>query len=415
MRTTRFLLVLLLALGLAPTRAEAAEPEGFLAGIAQIDAGDGHTCARLTDGTARCWGDNFEGQLADTTTDDRHLPTVVLREDGLAPLIGIAQIDAGFHTCARLTNGQARCWGSNWEGELGDGTTEERHLPVVVTVPGGTALTGVAQISASDTFTCARLTNRQVRCWGRNEYGQLGDGTEVPHPRARLVRLANGKPLADVVQLTTGRDQVCALLRSSKVRCWGDNDAGQLGIGTTGGERRRPQVMRNMAGNGPLLGVAQVVAGDDVTCVRLRTQEVRCTGDNEFGSLGNGGPTDRSLPVAVKAPDGTANLDGVLTLSTAGGAHVCARIAGGQVLCWGRNADGGLGNGTEDDAPLPVSVLDPTGTIPLGSVAQVSAGSVFTCARLTNGQGRCWGDNGHGQLGDGTQGTDRLLPVVVQL
>jgi alpha-tubulin suppressor-like RCC1 family protein len=405
----------LLALPMAAPPAGAQQPEGFLAGIAQVEAGDGHTCARLTDGQVRCWGDNDAGAIGDgTTLTERHLPTTVLRPDGLGPLTGVRSIEVGDHSCALVAGGQARCWGPNDFGELGDGTTTGRPLPVAVKLRPGVRLTGITQLSAGDGTTCARLSDRRARCWGRNNYGQVGDGTPADERhRPRLVTVPGGGALTGVRQVSVGRDHACALLDSGQVRCWGDNDAGRLGDGTTQ-DRRRARVVKNPAGTGPLTGAIQVVAGDGPTCALLRSGQVRCWGENQYGAVGDGTFEERHLPVPVKNPAGTGRLTGVRRLGQAYGAIVCARVAGNQLRCWGRNIDGGLGNGETDDSPLPVTVLDPSGTIPLGNVAQVSAGSVFTCARLANGHGRCWGDNSVGELGDGTT-DEHHLPVVVEL
>jgi alpha-tubulin suppressor-like RCC1 family protein len=412
MRTSRFLALLVAALS-AVTILVAPAGAVPLEGVRQIDAGNGTTCA-LVGAQLRCWGDNQSGQVGDGTTDDRALPTVVLRNDANAPLLGVTQVDAGFNTCARLRNGQARCWGDNSYGALGDGTTDNSPLPRTVLLPSGAPLTGVAAVAAGGDFSCARLTNGEVRCWGKNEGGQIGDGTHTNRRRARLVTVPGGGRLTGVVELSAGRFHSCARLSNGQVRCWGDNTSGALGDGTTTG-RARARVLRNGAGTGPLRGAAQVVAGDDHTCIRISGGQVRCVGANDFGGLGDGTTEDRHLPVAVRRQDGPGRLTGVTRLATSIGYFNCARIEGAHVVCWGWNGDGGLGDGTTDDRSRPVDVLDPTGTIPLSNVAQVSVGGGFGCARLVNGQARCWGDNADGQLGDGTTGNDHHLPVVVQL
>jgi alpha-tubulin suppressor-like RCC1 family protein len=423
MRTIRTLLSTLLclaglvALPLTARPASAQQAEGFLAGVSQIAAGDGFSCARLNTGEARCWGDNYSGQVGDgTVADERHLPTTVLRPDGGGPLTGVAQVDTGFEaSCARLANHQVRCWGDNSYGNLGDGTTDDHALPVAVTVPGGARLTGVRQLQVSDGFACALLVDRRVRCWGENEDGNLGDGSTTERHRAVLVRLPGGSPLAGVTQLSAGRDHACAVVRGGQVRCWGDNGFGNIGDGTSENDRLRPRTVLNGSGTAPLV-VRQVAAGDGVTCAVLANRQARCWGDNQYGQLGRGLLSDGELlPVPVLATSGPGRLGNVVALNTAGD-HICARLTGDQLRCWGRNVDGAIGDGTVGtDRTRPTVVLDPTGTIPLGNVRQVAGGGIHTCARLANGQARCWGDNGPGAVGDGTSGNDRLLPVVVQL
>jgi len=144
-----------------------AGPVPGLAGVVEIMAGNSHMCARLTDGTLRCWGSNTWGALGDGTTTERDSPVAVMG------LTGAVEIAAGSgHTCARLTDALMRCWGWNAYGQLGDGTAGERHLP------GPTiALSGLVEIAAGGNDTCARLTDGSMHCWGSNEYGKLGDGT----------------------------------------------------------------------------------------------------------------------------------------------------------------------------------------------------------------------------------------------
>jgi alpha-tubulin suppressor-like RCC1 family protein len=134
-----------------------------------IAAGDYHTCALTAAGGVKCWGRNFDGQLGDGTITDRHTPVFV---KGLKS--GVAAIAAGgFETCAITTAGGAKCWGDNSFGQLGDGTKTERHLPGFVKG----LKSGVAAIATGTRHTCAMTDTGRVKCWGNNEFGQLGDGT----------------------------------------------------------------------------------------------------------------------------------------------------------------------------------------------------------------------------------------------
>ncbi|MBX3313773.1 MAG: hypothetical protein KF906_05575 [Actinobacteria bacterium] len=139
-----------------------------LADIRSITAGGGHTCALLTNGTAKCWGYNYDGRVGDGTTTNRLTPTTV------TGLTGATAITAGGggHSCALLTNGTAKCWGNNGSGQLGDGTTTNRLTPTTVT-----GLTGATAITPGGGHSCALLTNGTAKCWGNNVDGQLGDGT----------------------------------------------------------------------------------------------------------------------------------------------------------------------------------------------------------------------------------------------
>jgi alpha-tubulin suppressor-like RCC1 family protein len=150
-----------------------------LAGVVALSAGRNHTCAALGDGTVRCWGRNSAGQLGDGTTVDRAAPTVVM---GLSDVVDVSS-SIGEHTCARLRDGTVRCWGSNTLGQLGDGTRINRTSPTTVD-----RLNDVAGISTGRWHTCAWLVdNAGVYCWGYNFFGQLGDGTETERLTPQLV------------------------------------------------------------------------------------------------------------------------------------------------------------------------------------------------------------------------------------
>ena len=384
-----------------------------LTDVDQISAGIYHTCARLTNGQARCWGENTYGELGDGTTTDRNRAVVVSNSEGTGPLTDVAEISAGIdHTCARLTNGQARCWGYNGSGEIGDNTGTGRLRPVTVLNTTGTGpLTDVAEISAGADHTCARLTNGEARCWGYNYYGELGDGTNVTWPRPRIVSNPEGTgPLTDVGGISAGGFHTCARLTSGEARCWGHNRNGGLGDGTTL-NRTRPVVVTNSAGTGPLAGVGEIGAGGDHTCARL-TRQVRCWGENQWGEIGDGTLVQSTRPVTVVDAFGDAPLTNVVEL-TVGYIHGCARLSNGEARCWGYGGDNQLGEGSDSSFnPRPVVVSNPEGTGPLTDVAGIDAGYGHTCEITANGQARCWGYNGSGEIGDGTT-TERPRPVQV--
>jgi alpha-tubulin suppressor-like RCC1 family protein len=380
-----------------------------------VATGAQHSCARISDGTARCWGSNTYGQLGDGTNTTRLLPTVVKNPGGTGPLTGVTQIVAGsLHTCAWLTDGTARCWGYNSNGQLGDGTTTNRSLPVVVKNGAGTApLANVTQITAAVIFTCARISDGTARCWGSNGNGVLGDGTTTNHILPIVVKNPAGTgSLTGVTQISVRGIHSCARISDGTARCWGFNANGQLGDGTTA-TRMLPVVVKNSPGNGSLTGVAQIAAGRLSSCARLSDGTARCWGFNGNGQLGDGTMTQRLLAVAVKNSAGTAMLTGI-TLIAPGGVHTCASIIGGTAACWGYNANGQLGIGTTAQHLLPVTVKNGAGTASLTGVTQVSGLDVHSCARLTDGRIWCWGGNANGQLGDGTT-TNHLLPVFVPM
>jgi alpha-tubulin suppressor-like RCC1 family protein len=403
----------------------------------QVAAGEFHTCALLEDGTVRCWGNNLRGQLGDGTTDRRSNPVQVLASGTAVaspvPLDRVTRIAAGrSHTCALLEDRTVRCWGSNASGRLGDGTTDSRLNPVQVLASGTAAaspvaLGGVTQIAAGNSHTCALLEDRTVRCWGSNVSGRLGDGTTGDRLNPVQV-LASGTAaaspvvLGEVTQIATGITHTCALLEDRTARCWGAN-GGEVGDGTTVNRLNPVQVLASgTAAASPVAlgGVTQILTGETFTCALLEDGTVRCWGWNGSGRLGDGTTDLRLNPVQVLA-SGTAAASpvvlGGVTQVALGKAQACALLEDRSVRCWGNNEHGQLGDGTTTDRRLnPVQVLA-SGTaaaspVVLGGVTQVAVGEFHTCALLVDGTVRCWGRNFNGELGDGTT-DDRLNPAQV--
>lgn len=350
-----------------------------LAGAAQVVAGSHHTCARMLDGTVRCWGRNYEGQLGDGTMERRTVPTLV------AGLTDVEALSArAGHTCARTREGAVWCWGENYWGQLGDGTALTRFVPT--RVPG---LAGVAQVATGAEHTCARLTDGTVRCWGGNRVGQLGDGTTTLHLAPTPV-----PGLAGVTDLAVGDDHACARTADLSVWCWGRNTAGELGDGSIT-DRPSPVAIAALA------TATQVTLGRTRGCARMADATARCWGTNYRDLLGLG-VTDMlvSTPTTVPALTSVAGV-------AVGEAHTCAWMTDGTARCWGSNGWGVLGDGTTTDRTTPTPVAGLVG------VVELALGSYHSCARTADGRVRCWGPNNAGQLGDGTS-QDRLVPTLVE-
>ena len=389
-------------------------PPPHLSGVTEISAGNHGTCARLTNGQARCWGLGEAGRVGDGTFADTSVPVAVLLPDGSGPLTDVDSISTGFaHACAALTTGQARCWGYGGGGTLGNGGTVDSPLPVAVSDSAGTgALTGVVDVGAGGGHSCALLSTGQVNCWGANNNGQLGDGSTTTRRRPVTVSDPAGTgPLGGVNHLSVGLSRTCVVVTGGEVRCWGSNLHGGLGDGTTT-DRTRPVAVSDVEGTGPLIGATQVTAGSSHACALLESGEGRCWGSNQNGQLGDGTTTDSSRPVVISNPDGTGPLTGIVELSVLD-YQSCALVESGSVYCWGSNITGALGDGTTTDHIRPTPVQNVEGTGSLTDVAQISAGLGHTCATLTNSEARCWGSAGNGGLGDGTTGVRRLRPVPV--
>ena len=205
---------------------EAGFQEGSVQTYSTLTAGEEHTCAILDDGSVSCWGYNYNGQLGDGTTTDRSTPT---QTSSLGTGRTAVAITAGaYHTCAILDDGSVSCWGNNYYGQLGDGTTTQRNTPTQ-TSSLGTGRTAVA-ITAGAIHTCAILDDGSVSCWGYNGNGRLGDGTNTN--RNTPTQTSSLGTDRTAVAITAGAYHTCAILDDGSVSCWGYNGYGQLGDGT---------------------------------------------------------------------------------------------------------------------------------------------------------------------------------------
>jgi len=352
-----------------------------------IAAGADHTCALTSDGGVKCWGSNDNGELGNGMTIENSVPVDV---SGLAS--GVSAVAAGTsHTCALTTGGGVKCWGANYAGQLGNGmTTYSSNTPVDVSgLP-----SGVTAISAAGDHTCALTSGGGVKCWGANYAGQLGDGTTtysgVPVP-VDVSGLASG-----VSAIAAGSSHTCVLTSGGGVKCWGSNDDGQLGNGTTTWSSTPVDV------SGLASGITAISAGYFHTCALTIRGGVKCWGSNYVGELGIGTTTDSLVPVDV------SGLASGVTAITAG-RHTCALTSGGGVKCWGDNYHGQIGNGSTTASGVPVDVSG------LGSgVTAIAVGDIHTCALTIRGGVKCWGDNYLGQLGNGPS-CDSSVPVDVPL
>ncbi len=345
-----------------------------LAPFIQVAAGSAHTCAVTSGGAAKCWGANFGGQLGDGTSEWRSAPTDVI---GLS--IYATAVTAGFaHTCALTTGGGVKCWGYGYSGQLGDGTAADRNSPVDVS---GMASNVVALV-AGQYHTCALTSTGGVKCWGSNSSGQLGDGTTTQrNAPVDVVGLTSG-----VAALAAGSSHTCARMSVGGVKCWGSNSSGQLGDGTTS-QRLAPADVLGLTS-----GVTGLGAGGLHSCASITSGGVKCWGWNYYGQLGDGTTTQQLSPVSV------VGITSSVTMLVAGQGHTCALSILGDLVCWGDNVYGQLGDGT-----IALQRLTPVAVVGHSEgVTYLASGWSHTCSLSGGGAMKCWGDDGHGQLGLGT-------------
>jgi alpha-tubulin suppressor-like RCC1 family protein len=343
----------------------------------EITAGNDVTCAKLLDGTARCWGNGKWGQIGNVHLKGAPMPVVV---NGLSNVIAIS---AGSRTtCALLADRNVKCWGLR----LGS-----RHFGAAPLPPGFTNALGIAVGGA---YACVVRVGGTVRCAGYNESGELGHGDINNHATPVGVH-----GITNATTVSAGATHACAVLADKTVKCWGKDRTGELGNGSLAKRVLTPVTVNGISN---AIGVAAggSAAGDGHTCALLADRTVKCWGSNASGQLGSGGVSKYSLtPVSV------TGLTGVAAIS-AGYGYTCAVLVSGPVECWGYNAFGMLGNGTMTSSATPVAVRGITNAV------EISAGSEHACAALADNSARCWGYNDYGQLGT-RHGKFSLVPVTV--
>ena len=382
----------------------------------KISVGGFHTCAILDDNSVACWGDNIIGQLGlGNPNVDKNVPTGV----NLGTSRTATAIRSGHnHTCALLDNDSVKCWGRNDHGELGDRSHINRNAPV--TVPLGSGRTATA-IHVKGRKTCAILDDGSLLCWGENAYGQLGDGTTTHRNTPVAVDLGEGRTATAV---GGGPNHTCAILDDESVKCWGDNYFGQAGVPTSHRGDQAGEMGENLKfvkfekeKEKPLPEIT-LALGLRHTCAIDEEGGLSCWGGNDYNQLGVGTVSTQSCTDdddnkqnCLKSPTLVNLGEGSLALKMGiGSSHSCALLDDGSSKCWGRGDFGQLGNGATGDRNVPVAVNLADGE----RAKAIIAGNDNTCAILNDGSLKCWGYNAHGAVGDGTT-NDRNNPVAIDL
>ena len=346
-------------------------------------------------GALLAWGGNASGELGDGTTQDRFTPVTVRGLDGHGTVIGAS---AGItHTMAVMSDGHVLAWGHNSSGELGGKVSGDRPTPGVVD-----GVEGVRSVSAGDGYSLALESDGTVMAWGNNQSGELGDGNApIDHASpAPVYGLTGG---SGVVQVAAGYSFGLVLKSDGSVLGWGNGTSGQIGDGST----TKHSAPTPAKGLGPGSGVIQIAAGGSFSLALKSDGTVMAWGNNQSGELGDRkAPTDSSIPVQVK---GLGPGSGVVEVA-AGGAFCLALKSDGTVLAWGHNKAGELGDGKPGvDSPVPVQVK---GLGKGSGVVAIAAGGAHAVAITKSGEVVAWGANNVGQLGDGTAPTNQPTPVI---
>ena len=327
-----------------------------------LSLGSNHSCAVASTGGVKCWGYGTYGQLGNNASgafSERTTPVDVhTSSSSSTALSGVSAIALGSQSsCALTTDGGVKCWGLNNYGQGGYGTRINRSTPLDVRTSSSssTALSGVTAIDIGGFHSCAVTATGGVKCWGWSGDGQLGDGSSGDNtwstsPVDVHTSSTSNTPLSGVKAIALGYEHSCALTTAGGVKCWGDNNSGQLGNGSSGSlaDRTTPVDVTGLSS-----GVSAIALGANHSCALTTTGGVKCWGSNYSGQLGNGSSgssADRNTPVDV-----TGLTSGVAAIAL-GDTHSCALMTTGGVKCWGRGELGQLGNGSTTDRSTPVDV-----------------------------------------------------------
>ncbi|RYZ50131.1 MAG: RCC1 repeat-containing protein, partial [Proteobacteria bacterium] len=365
------------------TRTAAVAVSG-LTGVTSLAVGYDHACAVQADQKARCWGFNDKGQIGDGTTGNRATSVQV----NAASLGLVNSVYAGFyHTCAILAaDATVKCWGSNSQGQLGNGTTTNSSLPVVAT-----GVINAQSMAIGWNHSCSvSAIDQTIKCWGANDKGQIGVG-----PERRYANPIRPTDIPLIEKFASGEHFNCAIVVSDRsVICWGENPNGQLGDGTTT-NRSTPVTVAGLS------GVSSIALGYGHACALFPNGSMKCWGQNMMGAIGDNTITTRLVPVSVQS------LPPVRSIAASDWA-TCAIVASDDsVMCWGDNARSAIGDGTSTDRHLPTAVSG------LSGVDRIYGGTFQHCAIMKSDSSvKCWGNNNNGVLGDGTT-TTRATPTDV--
>ena len=360
--------------------------------VLQVSRGSGFGCSLSSDGVVHCWGKNNYNQLGDGTTTTRATPVTPTLESA-----AVAVECGNFHACALLDTGKVQCWGRNHAGQLGIGSTTTKSTPQTVL-----NIEGVTQLSVGIVHNCVLFATGQVKCWGDNYYGQLGIGSTSSQGYNLAGNSMAGLQFTDLDgsarRVECGGQMCCAIMINNDLKCWGWNNVGQLGIGST---TAAGNVANTMGSNlqVTMSNVLKVSVGESTVCAITTGFTLHCWGRG--GYLGYDDTSTRKTPgppVLLGKPPVDITLGYYRT--------ACALFEDGSAKCWGHNNYGMIGQGVSNSHQgdgagemAALSFINLSGT---GNEAwSICAGSSTTCA-VIDGKVACWGLSNTGQAGGST-------------
>ena len=387
--------------------------------IVKVSNGSYHSFGLTSDGRIYAWGRNTSGELGIGTTLARSNVPIAVKTTG-TPMDGkvVKQVEGGgryegSHSIALASDGTVYTWGLNQYGQLGNNTTTNSRSPIAVQAA-GTPLVGktIVQVAAGADHSLALDSDGALYAWGSNAYGQLGNGTTTNSSVPVAVKIA-GTPLAGktIIQIVAGANHNMVLTSDGAIYTWGWNYHGQLGNNT---KTNSNTIVAVQTIGTPLAGkkIVKIAAGQGHSLALTDDGMVYTWGRNDTGQLGNNATTDAMLPVAVTVT-GTPMSNKTIVEIASGARHSLAIDSSGKVYAWGHNGSGQLGNNSTVNALTPVAVQAPADK----NIIQVSGSGwlgASSSALTSNGVVYSWGRDFDGQLGDGTN-NDSYVPVITTI
>jgi len=324
---------------------------GSIYSASTLSASFHFTCALLDDNTMKCWGRNTDfGFLGTGDYINRYTPATTQLGDNGGDSTANGVSSYGHHTCAIMINGSTKCWGEDWNGQVGHGVNWGWHdTPYPTTWPAGRTAT---QISMGGHHSCAIMDDLSLWCWGDNSYGQIGNGgsngaSDVTTPEE--INLPGGR---GAISITAGWHHTCAILDDNSGWCWGENDAGQLGDGTNV-SKNLPTEVSALPSNHTLVALS---VATKTTCGIIINGSIVCWGSNEWGQYGDGTTTNSTSAKYTPLPSGRTAISIDVGLQ-----HTCAILDDHSGLCWGSNTYGQIGDNTTTNRTTPTSFSMPAG------------------------------------------------------
>jgi alpha-tubulin suppressor-like RCC1 family protein len=376
--------------------------------VISVAAGEAHSLALCSDGTLTAWGSNGIGELGNGSTTSSSVPLAVNQTGVLAGKTVIAVATGRAHNLALCSDGTLASWGYNNSGQLGNNSTTNRNTPVLVNRSGVLAGKALVSVSAGFENSLAVSSDGTVAAWGSNLFCQLGNNSTTDSAVPVLVSRSGALDSKTVLSKDAGRSHNLVLCSDGKLAAWGHNHYGQLGNrGTT---HTSVPVFVNQSGVLAGKTVISIATGDDYSLALCSDGTLASWGRGTLGQLGNNAMSDTAVPVLVARQSGVLSGRTVVAMA-AGSFHSLALCSDGLLVAWGQNNYGQLGNSSTTNSSVPV-LVNQSGALAGKSVIFIAAGGDHSLALCSDGTLAAWGRNDHGQLGNGST-TNSSVPVLV--